>query len=56
MHQKYSPSPAAMMERARLLLIGATLFWGLTFPLVRGLELAQVAHVPGVPVQGLVCA
>jgi drug/metabolite transporter (DMT)-like permease len=48
MHQKYAPSPAVMMERARLLLIGATLFWGLTFPLVRGFELAQRAHVPGV--------
>jgi drug/metabolite transporter (DMT)-like permease len=56
MHQKYTPSPQGMRERARLLLISATLFWGLTFPLVRGFELAQLAHVPGMPVQALVCA
>jgi drug/metabolite transporter (DMT)-like permease len=55
MHQKYSPSPATMMERARTLLIGATLFWGLTFPLVRGFELAQLAHVPGISAQALAC-
>ena len=56
MHQKHTPSPAAMMERARTLLISATLFWGLTFPLVRGFELAQLTHVPGISAQALVCA
>jgi len=39
-----------------MLLIFATLFWGSTFPLVRALELTQLAHVPGVPVQALVSA
>ncbi|HEX4140158.1 MAG TPA: EamA family transporter, partial [Candidatus Methylacidiphilales bacterium] len=39
-----------------MLLIFATLFWGSTFPLVRALELAQLAHVPAVPVQALVSA
>lgn len=42
------------MERARTLLISATLFWGLTFPLVRGFELAQLAQVPGIPAPMLV--
>ncbi len=54
MHQKYSTPATVMVERARLLLIGATLFWGLTFPLVRGFELAQLAHVPGIPAPMLV--
>jgi drug/metabolite transporter (DMT)-like permease len=54
MHQKYSPSPQVMMERARMLLIFATLFWGSTFPLVRALELAQQAHVPGISALALV--
>ncbi len=44
------------MERARMLLIFATLFWGSTFPLVRAMELAQLAHVPGVSAQMLVSA
>jgi drug/metabolite transporter (DMT)-like permease len=43
-----------MMERARLLLVSATLFWGATFPLVRAFELAQLTHVPGVPTLALV--
>ncbi len=54
MYQKYSPSPSVMMERARMLLIFATLFWGLTFPLVRALELAQQARVPGIAAPVLV--
>lgn len=37
---------AALIHRARTLLIGATVLWGLSFPLLRGLELAQRAHVP----------
>jgi drug/metabolite transporter (DMT)-like permease len=55
MHVKHPPSPAAMVDRARMLLISATLFWGLTFPLVRGLELAQLAHAPGISAQALAC-
>ena len=54
MHQKYSPAPGVMMERARMLLIFATLFWGSTFPLVRAMELTQLAHVPGVSAPVLV--
>jgi drug/metabolite transporter (DMT)-like permease len=56
MHQKYSPPPGVMLQRARLLLISATLFWGLTFPLVRGFQLAQLAHVPQVKAPALACA
>jgi drug/metabolite transporter (DMT)-like permease len=56
MHQKYAPSPAMMMQRARTLLISATLFWGLTFPLVRGFELAQRARVPEISAPALACA
>jgi len=42
------------MERARMLLIFATLFWGSTFPLVRAMELAQQAHVPRIAAPVLV--
>ena len=45
-----------MIRRARALLIGATLFWGLSFPLVRALELVQRAHVPRVSDSALACA
>jgi drug/metabolite transporter (DMT)-like permease len=55
MHATYTPSPAAMMRRARALLIGATVFWGLTFPLVRGMQLAQRAHVPEISASALAC-
>jgi drug/metabolite transporter (DMT)-like permease len=41
--------PPPPLRRARTLLIGATLLWGLSFPLLRGLELAQRAHAPEVP-------
>ncbi len=44
------------MRRARLLLVGATLLWGLSFPLVRGLELSQRAHAPEVSSTALACA
>ena len=37
-----------MIRRARTLLISATLFWGLTFPLMRGFQLAQRDHAPDV--------
>jgi drug/metabolite transporter (DMT)-like permease len=36
----------ALVHRARVLLIGTTVLWGLSFPLLRGLELAQRAAVP----------
>ena len=45
-----------MMRRARSLLIGATLFWGLSFPLMRSLMLAQAAHAPGVSATAMACA
>jgi len=41
--------PPPSLRRARTLLIGATVLWGLSFPLLRGLELAQRAHAPDVP-------
>jgi drug/metabolite transporter (DMT)-like permease len=43
-------------RRARGLLIGATLLWGASFPLLRGLQLAQEAHAPDVPDAVLACA
>ncbi len=49
------PTPV-LVRRARALLIGATLLWALSFPLVRGLELAQKAHVPQVSDSALACA
>lgn len=45
-----------MIRRARTLLISSTLFWALSFPLVRALQLAQGAHASDVPVPALVCA
>jgi len=45
-----------MIHRARTLLIAATLLWGLSFPLMRSLELAQLAHAPGVPATVMACA
>jgi drug/metabolite transporter (DMT)-like permease len=41
--------PPPPIRRARGLLISATALWGLSFPLMRGLELAQGAHARGVP-------
>jgi drug/metabolite transporter (DMT)-like permease len=41
--------PPPPIQRARTLLVGATLLWGLSFPLLRGLELAQRAQAPDVP-------
>ncbi len=35
-----------MIRRARMLLVGATLLWALSFPLVRGLQIAEKAQVP----------
>jgi drug/metabolite transporter (DMT)-like permease len=51
-----SSAAAAPVRRARALLFGATLLWGASFPLMRGLELAQEAHAPHVPDRALACA
>jgi len=42
-------SSRALSERARVLLISTTILWGMSFPLMRGLELAQRAAAPNVP-------
>jgi drug/metabolite transporter (DMT)-like permease len=50
-------SPGAILiRRARALLIGTTVLWGLSFPLLRGLELVQKANAPEVPDSALACA
>ena len=41
--------PSPPIRRARALLFSATLLWGLSFPILRGLELAQRAWAPEVP-------
>ena len=47
---------AALVRRARALLIGTTILWGLSFPLLRGLELVQRANAPQVSDNALACA
>jgi len=50
-------TPAAPpLPRARALLVAATILWGLSFPLMRGLELAQRADAPNVSYPALACA
>ena len=49
-------SPLALVRRARVLLIGTTVLWGLSFPLLRGLELVQQAAVPHIPDAALAAA
>ena len=50
-------SPGAILiRRARVLLICTTVLWGLSFPLLRGLELVQRANAPQVPDAALACA
>jgi len=50
-------SPGAILiRRARALLIGTTVLWGLSFPLLRGLELVQRANAPEVPDSAMACA
>jgi drug/metabolite transporter (DMT)-like permease len=46
-------TPAAPVGRARALLFGATLLWGASFPLMRGLELAQQVRAPHLPDRAL---
>jgi drug/metabolite transporter (DMT)-like permease len=51
------PVPASATSRqARALLIGATLLWGASFPLLRGLQLTQEQHGPHVADSVLACA
>jgi len=45
-----------LIRRARALLIGTTVLWGLSFPLLRGLELVQRANAPEVSDSALACA
>ena len=47
---------AVLIRRARALLIGTTVLWGLSFPLLRGLELVQKANAPQVSYAELACA
>jgi drug/metabolite transporter (DMT)-like permease len=47
---------AVLIRRARALLIGTTVLWGLSFPLLRGLELVQRANAPEVSDAALACA
>jgi drug/metabolite transporter (DMT)-like permease len=50
-------SPGVVLIRqARALLIGTTVLWGLSFPLMRGLELVQRANVPQVSAVALASA
>lgn len=46
----------ALIHQARTLLIGTTVLWGLSFPLLRGLELVQRASAPQVSDSALACA
>ncbi len=56
MDKKVLPPGTALIRRARVLLIGTTVLWGLSFPLLRGLELAQRANAPQVSDAALACA
>ncbi len=51
-----NPPIIAPLRRARGLLVAATVLWGLSFPLMRGLELAQHLAAPGVSTPTLACA
>ncbi len=54
--KKDSSSGARLIHRARVLLVGTTVLWGMSFPLVRGLELVQRANAPHVSAAALACA
>lgn len=45
-----------MIAKARVLLIGTTVLWGLSFPLLRGLMLTQRAAAPHVPDEAMASA
>ncbi len=55
MYDKTIPPGILLVRRARALLIGATVLWGLSFPLTRGLELVQRAVAPGVSDSATAC-
>ena len=56
MGKEISSNQSRSIRRARMLLIGTTVLWGLSFPLLRGLELAQRAAVPPIPDAALASA
>jgi len=56
MESPSSSSGAALIRKARMLLVGSTLFWGLTFPLIRSLELAQKEHAASGSDISMACA
>ena len=56
MEKSSLPPGVLLVRQARALLIGATVLWGLSFPLVRGLELAQKTYSPEVSNSALACA
>src|SRR5580658_7435928 len=55
-HRADLPPAVLLLRQARALLVGATVLWGLSFPLTRGLELAQRAYAPDVSDSALACA
>jgi len=55
-HRANLPPAVLLLRQARALLAGATILWGLSFPLTRGLELAQRAYAPTVSDSALACA
>ena len=48
-----SAASSPSVRQARLLLFGATFLWGGSFPVLRGLQLAQEAAAPHLPVRAL---
>ncbi len=56
MHQKIPVHGPVLVRRARTLLISVTVLWGLSFPLMRGLELVQNAYAPEVEAAPLALA
>ena len=56
MESKEQSSGTQLIRKARVLLIGSTLFWGLTFPLLRSLELAQKEHATSGSDLSMACA
>jgi drug/metabolite transporter (DMT)-like permease len=56
MESKELSSGALLIRKARALLVASTVLWGLTFPLMRGLELAQKEHIPNGSDIAMACA
>jgi drug/metabolite transporter (DMT)-like permease len=55
MESREVPSAVLLIRQARALLIGSTVFWASSFPLMRSLELAQKEHTPNSPDAGTAC-